>query len=250
MTPRAKLSAPTTATSGAAEFPGPKAFAFARVKLTVPVVEFKTPTAPEAVPPVAIPTMLQVPVEPLLPPLELPPVPPVTFPVMFTVPVAAFLTPIEKFPLPPVQFPVTFKIPVETFSAEYEFAPDDAEQFPVMVKVPVDAFTAPIAVLTVPPVTFPTIDAVDGEAAVNCRQLREAVADLLVTLAVSVTPSFSVKMPVPALETSSQVTLAVMVTVWPVAARASSPTPGTTPPVHVAPALKLPLAAEVMRAMA
>jgi hypothetical protein len=80
--------------------------------------------------------------------------------------------------------------------------------------------------------------------------LRATVVDLLVTLAVSVTPSFKVKMPVPALETSSQVTLAVMVTVCPVLARASSPTPGTTPPVHVAPALKLPVAAEVMRAMA
>jgi hypothetical protein len=97
---------------------------------------------------------------------------------------------------------------------------------------------------------FPTIDALAGEAAVNCRQLREVVVDLLVILAVSVTPLASVKMPVPALLTSSQVVLTSMVIVWPVLARASSPTVGTTTPVHVAPAEKLPVAAEVMRAMA
>jgi hypothetical protein len=89
-----------------------------------------------------------------------------------------------------------------------------------------------------------------GDAAVNCTQSRLVVVDLFVTLAVSVTPSLRVKMPVPALLTSSQVALAVMVMVWPLLARASSPMPGTTPPVHVAPALKLPLAAEVMSAMA
>jgi hypothetical protein len=76
------------------------------------------------------------------------------------------------------------------------------------------------------------------------------VVDLLVTLAVSVTPLASVKMPVPALLISSQVASAVIVMVWPLAACASSPTPGTTPPTHVASALKLPLAADTMRAMA
>jgi hypothetical protein len=120
----------------------------------------------------------------------------------------------------------------------------------VIFNVPVLVKDTPTAEATVPPVTFPTIDAVAGDAAVNCRQLRVTVVDLLVTLAVSVTPLASVKMPVPALLTSSQVVLTSIVTVWPVLARASSPTVGTTPPVHVAPALKLPVAAEVMRAMA
>jgi hypothetical protein len=119
-----------------------------------------------------------------------------------------------------------------------------------MLKVPVLEKATPTAEATVPPVTFPTIDAVAGEAAVNCRQLRVVVVDLLVTLAVSVTPLASVKIPVPALLTSSQVVLTSIVTVWPVLARASSPTVGTTPPVHVAPALKFPVAALVMRAMA
>jgi hypothetical protein len=84
----------------------------------------------------------------------------------------------------------------------------------------------------------------------NWTQVVTFVALLCVTFAVSVTPSFSVKKPVPALETSSQVVLAVIVMVCPVLARASSPTVGTTPPVHVAPAEKLPVAAEVMSAMA
>jgi hypothetical protein len=84
----------------------------------------------------------------------------------------------------------------------------------------------------------------------NCKQLRATVDDLFVTFAVRVTPSLSVKMPVPALLNSSQVALPVMVMVWPVEARASSPTVGTTPPTHVAPALKLPVAADTMSAMA
>ena len=41
----------------------------------------------------------------------------------------------------------------------------------------------------------------------------------------------------------------MIVIVWPVAARAVSPTPGMTPPVHVEVALKLPLWADVMRAI-
>jgi hypothetical protein len=70
--------------------------------------------------------------------------------------------------------------------------------------------------------------------------------------AVKVTPSFNTNRPLPVavFVTASQATFAVIVIVWPVAARAVSPTPGTTPPVHVAVALKLPLAAEVMSAMA
>jgi hypothetical protein len=99
-------------------------------------------------------------------------------------------------------------------------------------------------------VQIPTIAAVDGEFAENSKRFVVGVELLCVTFAVSVTPEFKTNFPVPALLISSQVALAVMVTVWPVEARASSPTPGTTPPVHVAVALKLPLAAEVMSAMA
>jgi hypothetical protein len=121
---------------------------------------------------------------------------------------------------------------------------------PVIVKVPVLEIVAPTALATVPPVTFPTIVPTAGDAAVNCRQLREVVVDLLVTFAVSVTPLDRVKIPVPAFETSLQVVFTSIVTVWPLLARASSPTVGTTPPVHVAPALKFPVAAEVMRAIA
>ena len=155
-----------------------------------------------------------------------------------------------------MQFPVRVTAPVdELFTPKHPFcvpplAPLPPTQFPVINKAPDEEFRTPPEFIPVPPVTFPTIDAVAGEAAVNCRQLREVVVDLLVTLAVSVTPLDSVNMPVPALLTSSQVVLTSIVTVWPVLARASSPTVGTTPPVHVAPAEKLPVAAEVMRAMA
>jgi hypothetical protein len=85
--------------------------------------------------------------------------------------------------------------------------------FPVIVSVPVEPWLTAAALDTVPPVQLPTIVADAGELAVNCKQLREVVVDLLVTLAVSVMPSFNVNIPVPALLTSSQVTLAVMVTV-------------------------------------
>jgi hypothetical protein len=119
-----------------------------------------------------------------------------------------------------------------------------------MLSVPEPLLDAATAEFTKPAVQFPTIYPTAGKAAVNCKQTRDVVVDLLVTLAVSVTPSFSVKMPVPVLLMRSQVALAVMVTVCPFAACASSPMVGTTPPTHVAPALKLPVAAEMMRAMA
>jgi hypothetical protein len=48
---------------------------------------------------------------------------------------------------------------------------------------------------------------------VNWTQSRFVFDDLFVTAAVKVTPAFSVKMPLPALLTSSQVALAVIVTV-------------------------------------
>jgi hypothetical protein len=92
--------------------------------------------------------------------------------------------------------------------------------------------------------------ALAGDAEEKVRRVTAKVVDLCVTLAVKVTPPLKINVPVPALEISSQVTFALIVMVWPVDARASSPIVGTTPPTHVAPALKLPLAAEVMSAMA
>jgi hypothetical protein len=176
--------------------------------------------------------------------------PPTQFPIIFNIPPDALYAPFAPDAEPPKQFPVMFRVPVEVLFAATLVVPVPAVQFPVMFSVPVEVLFTAIAVATVPPVQFPTIYPTAGEAAVNCRQLRVTVVDLLVTLAVSVTPLASVKMPVPVLETSSQVVLTSMVTVWPVLARASSPTVGTTPPVHVAPALKFPVPAEVMSAMA
>jgi hypothetical protein len=72
---------------------------------------------------------------------------------------------------------------------------------------------------------------------------------LFCTFAVRMTPLFMTNVPVPALLTRSQAVVAVMVTVWPVEAWASSPMVGTTPPTHVAVALKLPVAADTMRAI-
>jgi hypothetical protein len=60
---------------------------------------------------------------------------------------------------------------------------------------------------------LPIIYPIAGEEAVNCTQFRDAVVDLLVTFAVNVTPSLRVKIPVPALETSSQVAFALIVIV-------------------------------------
>jgi hypothetical protein len=120
---------------------------------------------------------------------------------------------------------------------------------PVMLIVPEAVLFTAMAPPTVPPVQFPTIVPTAGDAAVNCKQLRVVVVDLLVTFAVSVTPLASVKIPVPAFDISSQVVFTSIVIVWPLLARASSPTVGTTPPVHVAPALKFPVAAEVISAM-
>jgi hypothetical protein len=143
-----------------------------------------------------------------------------------------------------------FSVPVLVLTAPHELFAEPAVQFPVMFSVPVLVLFAPRLDVADPPVQLPTILPTDGLNEENCKQTGFEPTDLFVTFAVSVTPALSVKMPVPELLTSSQVTSAVMVIVCPVAACASSPTPGTTPPTHVAPALKLPLAADTMSAMA
>jgi hypothetical protein len=192
------------------------------------------------------------PVELLSAPALLDPLPPATLPVTVIVPVDTFCAPYALEPVPPVTLPVTVIAPVDEFTAPWAklAAALPPVTLPVMLIVPEAVLFTAMAPPTVPPVQFPTIVPTAGDAAVNCKQLRVVVVDLLVTFAVSVTPLANVKMPVPALLTSSQVVSTSIVTVWPVLARASSPTVGTTPPVHVAPALKLPVAAEVMRAMA
>jgi hypothetical protein len=177
-------------------------------------------------------------------------VPPTTVPVIFIFPVELLFAPFETLAEPPEQIPVIFIFPVEALFTPKALAALPPFEFPVIFNVPDDVFATATAEETDPARQFPTIEAVAGEAAVNCRQLREVVVDLWVTFAVSVTPIARVKMPVPSLETSSQVVSTSIVTVCPVLARASSPTPGTTPPVQVAPALKFPVPAEVIRAMA
>jgi hypothetical protein len=174
-------------------------------------------------------------------------------PVMFKIPVDALFAAKALELLPPVQFPVIFSVPVEMFAAACELVvpvPVPPVQFPVIFSVPLDPLFTARELFTDPVEMFPTMLDMAGAADENCKQSRSVVALLWVTFAVSVTPAFSINNPVPAFETSSQVTSAVMVIVWPVAACASSPTPGTTPPTHVAPALKLPLAADTMSAMA
>ena len=179
-------------------------------------------------------------------------VPAKQFPVMFIWPVELLNTDAEPFKDPPVQSPVIFTIPVEefltAFTKELPKVPLPPMQFPVIDKVPVPKLLTAVP-FNVLPVHTPTIVAEAGTFDKNSKQLPAAPA-LLVTFAVSVMPSLMTNFPVPALEISSQVVLTSIVIVWPVEARASSPTPGTTPPVHVAPAEKLPLAAEVMSAMA
>ena len=120
---------------------------------------------------------------------------------------------------------------------------------PVIVSVPVPLKKTAVAPDTPPPVGFPTMLAVAGDAAEKAKQGEDAVADLFVTFAVNVTPLLRTYVPVPALLNSVQVTFAVIVTVCVVEALASSAAPGTMPPTQVAPALKFPLAAERISAI-
>jgi hypothetical protein len=155
-------------------------------------------------------------------PAGFPPDVAVTLPVIFITPELVLFTPCTPVELPDVTFPV-------------------------IVRVPDPRFEAPIDPTEVPPDIFPTTKPSAGDAAENSKQVEVPLA---ATIAVMVMPSGKTNFPVPALLISSHVVLTLIVTVCPVLARASSPTPGTTPPTHVAPALKLPLAADTMSAMA
>jgi hypothetical protein len=147
------------------------------------------------------------------------------------VPVEELNAPMQMTLLPPTTFPCTINVPVEEFSI-----------------APVPATAEPLD--ATPPVTFPTIVAVAGDTAEKDKQLTLAVVDLFVTFDVKVTPFCRTYVPVPAFESSVQVTFAVIVITCVVEARASSPTPGTMPPTQVAPALKFPVAAERISAIA
>jgi hypothetical protein len=84
---------------------------------------------------------------------------------------------------------------------------------PVIFRVPDDVFATATASLADPPVQLPTMVALAGDAEENVRSVTIKVELLCVTLAVKVTPLLKINVPVPALEISSQVTLAVIVTV-------------------------------------
>jgi len=212
------------------------------VIVTEPVLRFETPAAAAAV---TLPTITNVPAPLLNAPLF---AAAKTFPFMVNVPVPA-----DAFPAPapvlPVAFPVSVTDPEDvcaTPAAELKLPPTAA---PVTDSAPVPLFKTAVELTTLPPVQVPTILAVAGDAAENVKQFIEAVVLLLVTFDVKVTPEFKTNVPVPAFESSVQVTFAVIVTVCPVEARASSAAPGTMPPTQVAPALKLPVAAERMSAI-
>ena len=221
--------------------------------VTAPLPKFPTQYAVALLPPVTVPVMFTPPVVPGLPlytqmPDEV--VPPVQLPMIVTVPLDTLYIALE---FAPKQLPVIVAVPLLLFVTAMPFKDDPLVQFPVIESVPLLVFiTAPktvVALAALAPVMLPTILAVAGEAAVNCKQFTFTVALLCVTFAVNVTPELRIKSPVPALLNSVQVTFAVIVTVCVVDARASSAAPGTIPPTQVAPALKLPLAAERISAI-
>jgi hypothetical protein len=152
-------------------------------------------------------------------------------------------------PDPAVKFPVIFTVPVEELKTQFELATDPPITFPVTLNVPDPEHNTAPPDPVVAPVQFPTMLAVAGDAAENVKQFIDAVALLCVTFAVNVTPLLRTYVPVPAFESSVQVTFAVIVMTCVVEARASSAAPGTMPPTQVAPALKLPVAAERIRAI-
>jgi hypothetical protein len=219
------------------------------VMFNCPVLALFAPYAVAVLPPVAVPIIFNIPVLELFAPYAVALLPPVALPVMVVVP-AAFCTPIAPVALPPVAFPVILTIPVLVLFTALQLPALPPKRFPVIFKVPVELLTAPLALVTDPAVMFPTMFDVAGDAAEKLKQLTELLNPLCVTFAVNVTPLFKTYVPVPAFESSVQVTFAVIVIVCPVEARASSPAPGTMPPTHVAPALKFPVAAERISAIA
>jgi len=209
---------------------------------TFPVEEFTIPTSPD---------------------------PPVTFPITFTIPFE--VTTIDRFDaIPAVAFPYKFKIPV-VVTTIVSVDPDPAEddrfpytfkipeplciialllQFPMTFSVPLEPIVVSIAseFAPTPPFKLPIIVAVAGDIKPKATD-PVGVPEALI-FAVRVTPLESWNIPVPEMLIVVTVTLWLIVTVWPVEARASSAGPGTIPPTHVDPVLKFPVAAERMSAIA
>jgi hypothetical protein len=112
---------------------------------------------------------------------------------------------------------VTFPVIVTDPAALCE-SPDALEKLPptiapIIDNAPVPVFATANAVATLPPVNVPTMLAVAGDAAENVKQFTVAVKPLCVTFAVNVTPLLRTYVPVPAFESSVQVTFAVIVIV-------------------------------------
>jgi hypothetical protein len=214
------------------------------------VLALFAPYAVALLPPVAVPIKFSIPVLLLFIPFAVATLPPVALPVRVNVP-AALLAPYEAPALPAVALPVTLTTPVLVLLTAIQPEPPPTlppKRFPVTVKVPVELLTTAIPLATAPAVMFPTMLAVAGEAAEKVSRV-EVVKLLCVTFAVKVTPLLRTYVPVPAFESSVQVTFAVIVMTCVVEALASSAALGTMPPTQVAPALKLPVAAERMSAI-
>jgi hypothetical protein len=141
-------------------------------------------------------------------------------------------------------------MPVELLKTQFEFATDPPITLPVIFNVPEPECNTAPPDPTLADVQVPTMLAVAGDAAENVKQFTEVVELLCVTFAVNVTPLLRTYVPVPALLNSVQVTFAVIVITCVVEALASSAAPGTMPPTQVAPALKFPVAAERISAIA
>ena len=213
------------------------------VIVTGPVLELVTPVAAAAR---TLPVIVKAPAPLLVTPAE---VDAVTLPMTLMVPVEELKAAPALVADPAVKFPVIFTVPVEELTVQFEFVTDPPITFPVILNVPEPLHVTAPPEPVVAAVQTPTILAVAGDAAENVKQTVDAVALLCVTFAVNVTPEFKIKVPVPAFESSVQVTFAVIVTVCVVEALASSDAPGTMPPTQVAPALKLPVAAERISAI-
>jgi hypothetical protein len=213
------------------------------VIVTEPVLALLTPVAAAAM---TFPVIVKAPAPLLVTPAE---VDAVTLPMTLMVPVEELNAAPALVADPPVKFPVIFTVPVEELTMQFEFITDPPITFPVILNVPEPEHNTAPPDPALAAVQFPTMLAVAGDAAENVKQFMEAVVLLCVTFAVNVTPLLRTYVPVPALLNSVQVTFAVIVITCVVEARASSAAPGTMPPTQVAPALKLPVAAERISAI-
>ena len=177
------------------------------VIVTGPVLALLTPVAAAAS---TLPVIVKAPAPLLVTPAE---VDAVTLPMTLMVPVEELKAAPALVTDPAVKFPVIFTVPVEELRMQFELITEAPITFPVTLNVPDPEHNTAPPDPAVAPVQFPTMLAVAGDAAENVKQFTERVALLCVTFAVNVTPEFKIKVPVPAFESSVQVTFAVIVTV-------------------------------------